>query len=138
METVIRISGTGSLQAATPTATAAGAGDGASVAEGDSDGAANANSGAPGDAVVDSDHSEAAGDGRDGGGAAEAPAAAQPAIQGAGAAEAGVDRIIDSHDNEFVLSSSRAGATTLTLDPQLVQVHSPQLLQHSGSAKLLE
>jgi Kef-type K+ transport system membrane component KefB len=32
-----------------------------------------------------------------------------------------VDRIIDSHDNEYVLSSSRDAAATLTLDPQFVQ-----------------
>ena len=32
-----------------------------------------------------------------------------------------VDRIIDSHDNVFVLSASKDGAASLTLDPQLIQ-----------------
>jgi hypothetical protein len=32
-----------------------------------------------------------------------------------------VDRIIDSHDNVFVLSASKDGAAALTLDPQLIQ-----------------
>lgn len=35
--------------------------------------------------------------------------------------ERGVDRIIDSRDNEFVLSFSKDNYATLTLDPQLVQ-----------------
>lgn len=35
--------------------------------------------------------------------------------------ELGVDRIIDSQDNEFVLSSPKEGVATLTLDPQLIQ-----------------
>eukprot|EP00775_Hariotina_reticulata_P009774 gene9774-9931_t len=33
----------------------------------------------------------------------------------------GVDRIIDSHDNEFVLSAPKDNVATLTLDPLLVQ-----------------
>jgi hypothetical protein len=35
--------------------------------------------------------------------------------------ELGVDRIIDSQDNEFVLSAPKDSVATLTLDPQLIQ-----------------
>lgn len=35
--------------------------------------------------------------------------------------ELGVDRIIDSKDNEFVLSAPKDNVATLTLDPQLIQ-----------------
>lgn len=35
--------------------------------------------------------------------------------------ELGVDRIIDSQDNEFVLSAPKENVASLTLDPQLIQ-----------------
>jgi hypothetical protein len=51
------------------------------------------------------------GEGGGGGGAGELPSV-----------EVGVDRIIDSHDNEFVLSAPKSGSVaSLTLDPRLVQ-----------------
>ncbi|KAG1672943.1 hypothetical protein FOA52_012388 [Chlamydomonas sp. UWO 241] len=45
------------------------------------------------------------------------PKAGAPASEGG--MDASLDRIIDSHDNEFVLSK-KGGATALTIDPQLV------------------
>ena len=53
--------------------------------------------------------------------AATARAAADAAAASAGATEADVDRIIDSQDNEYVLSRPKDAGAGLMLDPQLVR-----------------
>ena len=79
----------------------------------------------------------ASGDGSGGGGDGGSTAASTTAGSGGGSGSGGtagvkeeamaeveksVDRIIDSHDNEFVLSKSGSGLASLTLDPQVGRI----------------
>ena len=52
---------------------------------------------------------------------AAAKSAAAAGARGGGSVDAEVDRIIDSQDNEYVLSSPKDASAGLTLDPQLVR-----------------
>ncbi|WIA16636.1 hypothetical protein OEZ85_013299 [Tetradesmus obliquus] len=98
VETVVRISGSGSSSSSGDSSSA-----GTSAAA--SDGASGSSSGGSSSSTSGSASGESL------------PAAAEVPQQ----IELGVDRIIDSQDNEFVLSSPKEGVATLTLDPQLIQ-----------------
>ena len=107
LETVVRISGSSATakkeaeHAANASATAAAAaGDGCGGGDGGSTAASTAGGSGGG---------SGSGSGRTAGLKEEAVAEV----------EKSVDRIIDSHDNEFVLSKSGSGLASLTLDPQV-------------------
>lgn len=112
LETVVRISGS-SATAKKEAEHAANASASAAAAA-----AADGGGGGAGGASAASTASGGSGGGGGGGGGI-----ADLKEEEAAEVEKSVDRIIDSHDNEFVLSKSGSGLASLTLDPQVGLIH---------------